>query len=51
VELPDGLTVNEEAVKRVIIEIKLLLNQRLYERGVITREMADKARDVILKGS
>jgi len=41
--------VNNTAVKHVIIEIKLHINQKLYQNGAITEEMYTKARKLILK--
>jgi hypothetical protein len=43
------MEVNEEAVKLVIIEIKLHINQRLFELGQITEEMYTRAKSIILK--
>ncbi|WP_173585611.1 hypothetical protein [Ruminiclostridium josui] len=41
---------NEEAVKLVIVEVKLHINQRLFEQ-YITEEMYTKAKEIILKDS
>jgi len=46
----DKLVVNEDAVRLVMIEIKLCVNRRLRERGTITEEMYDRAKELILKG-
>lgn len=43
------MVVNEYAVKLVIIEVKLHVNQRLFEQGFITEEMYTKAKEIILK--
>ena len=43
-------TVNENALKLVIIEIKLYINQKLYQKGALTEEMYTKAKELILKG-
>jgi hypothetical protein len=43
------MVLNEEAVKNVIIEVKLHINQRLFEQGYITEEMYIKAKEIILK--
>ena len=40
---------DENALKRVILEIKLHINKKLYEKGAITEEMYSKAVDLILK--
>lgn len=46
-----GLTINEDAVKAAIIEIKLHINQKLYQKGVLTEEMYNKAKELILRGN
>ena len=46
-----GPTINEAAMKRVLIEIKLKVNQELYRRNAITEEMYSKAKELILKGT
>lgn len=43
-------TINENALKLAIIEIKLYVNRRLFEKGVLTKELYMKANDFILKG-
>jgi len=40
---------NETAMKLLIIEIKLHINQKLYQKGAITEEMYTRAKDLILK--
>jgi len=40
---------NETAMKLLIIEIKLHINQKLYQKGAITEEMYVRAKDLILK--
>lgn len=44
------MVLDKEAVKIVIIEVKLHVNQRLFEQGYITEEMYTKAKEIILKG-
>lgn len=44
-------TINEAALKYAIIEIKLAVNRRLYERKAITEEMYAKAKEMILRGT
>ena len=36
-------------IAKTIIEIKLTVNKRLYEKGAITEDMYRKATDMILK--
>ena len=43
-------TMNEDAVKAAIIEIKLCINQKLYQKGALTEEMYTTAKELILKG-
>lgn len=42
---------DNNAVKTAILEIKLYVNQRLYEKGAITEEMYTKAKELILQSS
>ena len=42
-------TVNEEALKLAIIEIKLHINQKLYQKGALTEEMYTRAKELILQ--
>lgn len=35
--------------KNVMIEMKLCVNQRLYEKGYITAEMYEKAKSLIIR--
>jgi hypothetical protein len=44
------MVLDEEALKHVIIEVKLHVNQRLFEQGYITEEMYTKAKEIILRG-
>ena len=44
------MVLDEGAVKLVIAEVKLHVNQRLFEQGYITEEMYTKAKEIILKG-
>lgn len=46
---PPLVTVNEHALKSAIIEIKLFVNRRLYEKGALTEEMYMRAKELILK--
>ena len=43
--------INEAALKLAIVEIKLAVNRKLYERKAITEEMYLKAKELILKGA
>ena len=43
--------INEAALKLAIIEIKLAVNRKLYERKGITEEMYLKAKELILKST
>lgn len=43
------MVLNEDALKLVIVEVKLHINQRLFEQGYITEEMYTKAKEIILK--
>jgi len=47
----DRLTVNIDALLDFETEIKLHINQKLFEKGAITQEMYTKAKDLILKGA
>jgi len=40
---------NESAMQLLITEIKLHVNQKLYQKGAITEEMYTRAKDLILK--
>ena len=42
-------TINEAALKPAITEIKLHINQKLYQKGAITEEMYTRAKELILK--
>ena len=46
----DKMTINEDVVTKAVVEIKLCVNRRLRERGVITEEMYERAKELILKG-
>ena len=46
-----NLMVNEAALKLALIEIKLHVNQKLYQNGALTEEMYTKAKELILKDS
>ncbi len=48
-QLQNGLTVNEEAMRLFEIQLKLTVNERLYQQGAITEEMYIKAKEIILK--
>ena len=43
-------TINEAALKLAIIEIKLHINRKLYQKGALTEEMYTRAKEMILKG-
>ena len=43
------ITVNEAALDLAIVEIKLRINQRLYQKGALTEEMYTRAKELILK--
>ncbi len=45
----NNLTVNQIEMRRFENELKLLINQRLYDKGCITAEMYTKAKSLILK--
>ena len=40
---------NRTAMDSVIIEIKLHINRKLFERGAITEEMFNKAKEIIIR--
>jgi hypothetical protein len=42
--------IDQEALKHAVIEIKLSVNRRLFEKNVITEEMYTKAKELILRG-
>lgn len=42
---------NENALKLAIVEIKLQVNRKLYEKKIITEEMFAKAKELIVKGT
>jgi|GEM_PF-2123495 len=46
----DRPAVDEAALDLVVIEIKLFVNQKLYNKGAITQEMYARAKEMILKG-
>ena len=43
--------INNVALQSVVIEIKLHINQKLYQAGAITEEMYTKAKDLILRST
>lgn len=43
------MVLKEDALKLVIAEVKIHINQRLFEQGYITEEMYTKAKEMILK--
>ena len=43
------LQINSAAMKVFETELKLLVNQRLYEKGHITEEMYIRAKELIIK--
>jgi len=40
---------NSSVAESIILETKLLINQRLYDRGAITEEMYTKAKEIFVK--
>ena len=40
-----------KAINALVIEIKLSINRRLFEKGYITEEMHIKAKELIIKQS
>ena len=42
---------NTAALNSLYMEIKLSINQKLFDKGYITEEMYIKAKDVIIKGT
>ena len=44
-------TVDENAMESVTIEVKMHINQRLFQKGAITEEMYTRAKELILKGN
>ena len=34
----------------ILLETKLLINQRLYDKGAITEEMYTRAKEIFIKG-
>jgi hypothetical protein len=42
---------DSKVVKNALIEIKLYINQQLYNKGAITEEMYIKAKERIIKGT
>jgi len=41
---------NEKAKSNLIAEVKLTINQRLFEKNIITEEMYIRAKEIILRG-
>ena len=41
--------VDEDALNRAVVEIKLCVNRRLFEKNAITEEMYTRAKELILK--
>jgi len=41
--------INEAALELAIVEIKLHINQRLYQKGLLTDEMYIRAKELILQ--
>ena len=48
-DLMDKPEANKDAVEAVVVEIKLHVNNRLYQQGAITEEMYTRAKEAILK--
>ena len=40
---------NNPAMNALLVEIKLSINRRLFEKGYITEEMYIKAKEIIIK--
>jgi hypothetical protein len=48
-EYATDIKINEAALNNAVVEIKLFINRRLYEKKAITEEMFTKAKEMILK--
>lgn len=44
-----NIVVDNNTKKMIEMEVKLHINQRLYEEGIITEEMYYKAKEIIIK--
>lgn len=51
VERISKIDANDNAIDQAIIEIKLAVNRRLFDKGILTEEMYTRAKELILKGS
>ena len=49
--ITENLTIRKPEMQQLENEIKLLVNQRLYDKGYITSEMYSKAKSLILKSA
>ena len=47
----DDITIKQAEMKKFENELKILINQRLYDKGHITSEMYSKAKAMILKSA
>ena len=45
----NSISINEQTLYSALIEIKLHVNQMLYQKGFLTDEMYTKAKEIILK--
>jgi len=43
------IKINEAALSNAVVEIKLFINRRLFEKKAITEEMYAKAKEIIIK--
>ena len=41
----------DAVVESILLETKLLINQRLYDKGAITEEMYTRAKEIFVKGN
>ena len=48
-EYAADMKINEAALGNAVVEIKLFVNRRLYEKKAITEEMYTRAKELILK--
>jgi len=45
----EDIKIKEAALNNAVVEIKLFVNRRLYEKKAITEEMFTKAKEIIIK--
>ena len=48
-EYAADIKINKTALSNAVVEIKLFINRRLYEKKAITEEMYTKAKELIIK--